>query len=87
MAMLHPSLTTGGAALSTRPFVAVTGGEEGFSRRKEEGFSPSPDHLGGSGRIQNVSAYRFPDAARYSVHRYFYSRDHSDEHCYSEEER
>lgn len=87
MAMPRQSLATGGGALSTSPFVAATGGQEGFRRRKEEGFSPSPVHLGGSSRIHSANAYRFPYAARYSVHRIFYPRDHGEEHCHDEEEQ
>jgi hypothetical protein len=87
MTMLHPSLATGRAALSTRQFVAVTGGEEGFSLSKEEGFDPSPAHPGGSSRIQNVNAYRFQDAAAYLVDRHLYFRDHSEEHSSREEKQ
>lgn len=83
MAMVHPFPATGGGpALSARSTIGMTGGEEGFSSREEEGLNPSFVHQEDPSRIQKVIACSFSDAARCTMQRYFYALDHSEEDCY-----
>lgn len=83
-AMDHPSLATGRAALSASPFIGITGGEEVLRRCMcmEEVFNPSPVRQEGLSGNQQVDACRFPDVARFSMHRHFSSRGRSEEYCY-----
>jgi hypothetical protein len=81
MAMVHASLATGGAALSARPLIGMTGGEEGFSRWKEENLNPSPVRQEGPSKIQKVNACYLPDAVRFSMYGCFYFLDNSGGYC------